>query len=48
MIHSLFSVPAIHTHCRRKVDILLLPVDQTENIVTMGLLMTTAVIDVVT
>ena len=48
MIHSLFSVPAIPIHCRRKVDILLLPVDHTENIVAVGLLVTTAINPTVT
>ena len=42
-MYSLFSVPAIPTHCRRKVDTLLLPGNHAENIITMGVHGTTAV-----
>ena len=42
-MHILFSVPDIPTHCRRKVDTLLLPVDHSENIVTVGVHWTTVV-----
>ena len=43
MIYSLFSVPAIASHCRRKVDTLLLPGNHTENIITVGVHGTTVV-----
>ena len=42
-MHSLFSVPAIPTHCRRKVDTLLLPGNHAENIITMEVYGTTVV-----
>ena len=43
MIYRLVYVPAIPTHCRRKVDTLLLPRNLTENIVTVGFHVTTAI-----
>ena len=42
-MHSLFSFSAMPTHCCRKVDILLLPIDHTESIVTVGFHVTTAI-----
>ena len=43
MIYSLFYVPPMPTHCRGKVDILLLPADHMEHIVTVGFHVTTAI-----
>ena len=42
-MYSLFSVPAIPTHFRRKVDTLLLPGNHAENIITVGVHGTIAV-----
>jgi len=41
------SVPAIRTHCRRKVDTLLLPGNHAENVITVGVHGTTAIMFIV-
>ena len=43
MIYSLLSIPAIPTHCRRKLDTLLQPGNQAEKIIAVGVHGTTAV-----